>query len=762
MGTTMSKKIAIVLVGLAGMLFAAFTFAAVGRVDEMIVTTEHREASLQDVPIAVSAVGTEQMEKLQIGEARDLMRYVPSLNMYNNITHPSNLSLSLRGGLQQDASLVVAESPVGIYIDGVYVGRLNGNNVTMSDLERVEVLRGPQGTLYGRNTGYGAIRFISRTPGEDNWFNASAGMGNDEQLLFKSSVGGPIGDGWAGSLSAQWIDKGDQYTNVANNTKTGDEENLTARGKLRFMGAENFDAVLSIAYSNSENDSNQLVNATTPLIPSNCQDPSVVDPVTDTCPPGVTTQFTSNDLDFTHGPRHVNTVWGDRSLPPLKNKPQADTEQTIVGLTLTWDLNDNLTLKSITGYVGLDGNFMTDFAGNNGAVGGSATDSDQFTQEFRLLGSAFGDKLNYSTGVYYLHEQADQLWGWSAGPPPGLSLSTSNIDVETQSISAYGEGSYNITDALKLTAGLRYTEDDKDLDMTYQLLLAPVPLDTFIDSQKPDAWTPKLGIDYTFETEGVLDNMLLYASYAEGFKGAGWSTISITTFVHERYDEETINTYEAGLKAEWFDNRLRTNLAYYFSDIEDIQQNSTVDLGGGNLAFPVQNSGDVEIQGLEFEITFVPIDGLNLFLSGTAFTDGEYQNLRTSCGPLATQPAGCSAAERAPYLYGIPEAETPQTPDFSYNIGFDYTMEMPFGDLSFGMDYYDMDDYITSATNDFHNSGWEILSGFISANIGDNWQVKLTGKNLADDDNITSGSRGLGGFITMAPVEYLFTVTYQL
>ncbi|MAF84738.1 MAG: hypothetical protein CL797_11655 [Chromatiales bacterium] len=756
----MATRITIVLMGLAGILTAIPSYAAI---DEMIVTSEHREENLQDVPIAVSAMDGTQMEKLQIGEARDLQRYVPSLNMYNNITHPSNLSLSLRGGLQQDASLVVAESPVGIYVDDIYVGRLNGNNITMSDLERVEVLRGPQGTLYGRNTGYGAIRFISRTPGEDKWLNASVGMGNDDQLLLKSSVGGPLNDSWAGSLSAQWIEKDGQYFNIhpSANTETGLEENLTARGKLRFTGSENFDAVLSIAFSESDNDSNQLVNATTPNVPDNCQDPSVMDPLTGTCPAGVITQFTSNDLTFTHGPRTVNTAWGDRMLPPLKNNPQASTEQTIMGLTLTWDLTDNLTLKSITGYVGLDGNFMTDFAGNNGAVGGSETESDQITQEFRLIGSAFGDRFNYVAGVYYLNEEADQLWGWSAGPPPGLSLSTSTIEVETDSISVYGEGSFNVTDALKLTAGLRYTEDDKDMDMTYQLLLAPVPLGTFSDSQKPDAWTPKFAIDYAFETSGALDSMLLYGSYAEGFKGAGWSTISITTFVHERYTEETIKTMEAGLKAEWFDNRLRTNLAYYFSDIEDIQQNSTVDLGGGNLAFPVQNSGDVEIQGLEFEITAVPVDGLNLFVSGTAFTDGEYQNLRASCGPLATQPEGCSAAERATYLYGVP-AETPQTPDFTYNIGFDYTMDMPFGDLSFGMDYYDMDDYITSATNDFHNSGWEIFSGFIAASIGDNWKLKLTGKNLADDDNITTGSRGLGGFITMAPVEYMFTATYQL
>ena len=758
-----TTRITIFLTGLIGMLTAIPSFSAI---DEMIVTSEHREENLQDVPIAVSAMDVEQMDKLQINEARNLQRYVPSLNMFNNITHPSNLSLSLRGGLQQDASLVVAESPVGIYVDDIYVGRLNSNNATMSDIERVEVLRGPQGTLYGRNTGYGAIRFISRTPGEDQWLNASVGMGNDDQLLLKSSVGGPLGEDWAGSLAAQWKEKDGQYFNFATNSETGKEENLTLRGKIRFMGRDNFDGLLSVAFSDSSNDSNQLVNATTPGIPGSCQDPSVMDPVTGTCPAGVTTTFTYDDLVFTNGPRGVSSPTWPKSPEPLKDKPQADTEQTIVGLTLTWDLTDKLSLKSITGYVGLDGNFMTDFGGNGAFNGGSETNSDQITQEFRLVGSALNDKLNFVTGVFYLNEESDQLWGWNLFG--GFISSQSTIDIETDSMSVFGEASYNITDALKLTAGLRYTEDDKDFDFTFRSLSGPVPpqpgpLLPFSESQKPDDWTPKLGIDYIFETDGALDNMLLYATYAEGFKGGGWSAISIGSPVHEIYTEETNKTTEFGLKAEWFDNRLRTNLAYYVSKIKDIQQNSTVTpAGGGSPSFPVQNSGDVDLQGLEFEITAVPIDGLNLFLSGTAFTDGDYKGHRSECGPLATQPSDCSSAERAPYVFGVSEASVPQTPDFTYSIGFDYTLDVPFGNLSFGLDYYEIDDYTTSATNDGFNTGWDSLNGFIAASVGDNWELKLTGKNLTDEDNFTTGSRSLGGFINMAPVEYMFTATYQL
>ncbi|MDH3512243.1 MAG: TonB-dependent receptor plug domain-containing protein, partial [Gammaproteobacteria bacterium] len=440
----LKSKFILSLAGLLTALALPVSSALAAALEEIIVTSERREENLQDVPIAVTALSMDQLDKLQVNEGRDLQRYVPSLNMFNNITHPSNLSLSMRGGLQQDASLVVAESPVGIYVDDIYVARLNGNNVTLSDIERVEVLRGPQGTLYGRNTGYGAVRFVSRTPGEDMWANASAGLGNDDQVLLKGSAGGPLSDSWAGSLTAQYREKDGQYFNFAPsaNQDTGEERNVSGRAKLRYMGSDTFDAVFSMAFSQSKNDSNQMPNGTTPSIPDDCQDPSVVDPATGTCPSGVTTQFTTDDLVWTNGIRGTNTPWVDRGPAPLKAIPSADTQQTIMGLTLTWDINDNLALKSITGVVGLDADFMTDFNGNTGGgggfVGGSETKSDSITQEFQLLGTAMNDRLNYVAGLYWLKEDSTQFWGWNFISP----LSQSTITAKTDSISVFGEASF--------------------------------------------------------------------------------------------------------------------------------------------------------------------------------------------------------------------------------------------------------------------------------------------------------------------------------
>jgi iron complex outermembrane receptor protein len=746
------------LAGLAATLFMSPAFAAL---EELIVTAERREANIQDVPIAVTAITQEKLNVLNIVEGQDLQRYVPTLNMFNNITSPTNLSPSMRGMLQQDASLVTAESPFGIYIDDIYVARLNGNNTTLSDIERVEVLRGPQGTLYGRNTAAGAIKYITRTPGEDAWFNASAGAGNWDQLRVQASGGGPLGAGLAGSLSGQYTEKSGQYTNLRGNNPTDvdSQENLTLRGKLAFLtGLPKFDGDVTISYSDSDTDSLQMPNGKTPNDPFG------------------TGQFTSDDIVLTNGEFTTNTLWQANPLqpsPPFGTKPHAETEQTIVGLRLNYDITDNLTFKSITGYVGLEDYFQTDFNGNSAdpseffAVQGSAdTNSDQFSQEIQFLGTAMDDKINYLAGAFYLNEKADQVFGYNlaniydfgTGQPIALQayapLSRSLIDTETTSYSVFGEASYRTDFGLGGTVGLRYTKDEKDLDFDWQDGMGSPPEPHITEEANSEEWTPRFVLDYEFGTNAdVIDSMLVYGSAAKGYKGGGFSAIAIfSTAPVGPYDPETNWTYEVGLKADWIGHKVRTNIDYFFSDISDIQQNSTASTGGGGLEFPVENVGDAQIQGIEFEISAAPLEGLNLFLTG-ALMDGKYTRLEPG-----------SAGANAPADFGV-QAQTPQTPDYSFDIGFDYTYTFAanaIDDISFGADYYKIDEYITAATNDFLNTGWDNINAFVGLNITDNWRVQVTGKNLADKTNVTSGSRGLGGFIYLPPREYLLTVTYTL
>lgn len=712
-----------------------------GGLEEVVVTAERREASLQSVPVPVTALTAESLEKKQVTEARDLARYTPSLKMLNNITTPTNLSPSLRGSLQQDASLIVAESPFGLYVDDVYLARLNGNNVALADIERVEVLRGPQGTLYGRNSLSGAIKFISRSPGDKEWFETSFGAGNFDQKRASVSVGGSLSDDWAGSFSALYNNKNGQFydRNPAIAQKTGLERNYAARGKLRYRGIENLDVTASLSYSDAKNDGGQLIPATTPSVPS-------------------TKQYTSDDLVPQFGTYILNTPPLSRLGAPYRDRTEGSTKQTIASLNASYKIGD-MTLKSITGYVKTKDFFNNDFSGNGNVVAVNTADADQMSEELQLSGTAADGRLDYLAGVYLFTEKGTQAFAWATFFPPllpvAVPISTSAIRAKTDSTSAFVQMSYHITDALKATAGVRYTEDRKTFDFTFVGKLPPItPTAGAVNLKNTyTQTTPRFGLDYTVPASGNVDRMLIYTSAAKGFKSGGYNGINIFSFqdAQKAYFPESNWTYEAGVKTDLFGNNLRINANYYYAKVSDLALNALVTLPNGTTAFPVQNAGKVTIQGLEYEITAVPTDGLTLFLSGTALTDGKYTYLRPASAPA-----------NALRDFGV-NAVPPQLPKFSYNAGFEYGHDTSIGRATVGADWFYTDDYITSATNDFKVKGFGQGNAFVGVELSKNWSTRFSVKNFSNNDTIPTGSRGfLGGFIPVRPREYLMSFSYKM
>ncbi|MDX2143343.1 MAG: TonB-dependent receptor [Rhodospirillaceae bacterium] len=726
-----------------------------GGLEEIVVTAERREASLQSVPIAVSAFSADALAKRQITQASDLERYVPSLKMRNNITSPTNLSPSLRGSLQQDASLIVAESPFGIYVDDVYLGRLNGNNVTLADIERVEVLRGPQGTLYGRNTLAGAIKFITRAPDQDNeWFNAEAGYGNFKNYKASFSAGGGVSDTVAGSVAAQIIGKNGYWFNRATSEDVGEEDNVAARGKLRYTGSDNFDASISLSHTRSTNDALQLTPATTPGVASN-------------------RQYRSRDVRPLFGdPYVVSRPVSVKSPAPITNEPAGKTKQYIASLNMTYDFGD-ASLQSITAFVNTNDFFSTDFTGTGGVpfaagaanggnlggvVGATKLNSDQFTQEIKLQGQAVDSKLNYLVGAFYLYETGNQRFGWAIPGP----FSTSQMQILTRSYSVFTHNDFAVSEDLKITAGVRYVKDLKKFDIQFQYV---PPLNTILPAQAPvalkntyDKWLPKFGLDYSVPTSGEVDSLLLYASLGRGFKSGGYSAIAIGNLNDARtpYGPESNWTYEGGVKGEFFDNRLRANAAYFYNRISDLTLNAQVPgVGGGPASFPVQNAGAATIKGLEAEFSAVPVDGLTLFVN-SAFLSGKFRSLRPGSAPT-----------NALANFGVANAKPPQLPDYSVTVGFDYRVDMAVGSRDgqflIGADVYKTDDFITSATNEFILDGYSRIGAFVGVGIDEQWEVKLSVKNLADKETISTGARGfLGGFLYLPPREYMLTVKYSM
>jgi iron complex outermembrane recepter protein len=714
--------------------------AQAGGLEEVVVTAERREASLQSVPVAVSALSAEAIENRQVTEARDLQRFAPSLRMSNNITSPTNLSPSLRGSLQQDASLVVAESPFGIYVDDVYIARLNGNNVTLADIERVEVLRGPQGTLYGRNTLSGAIKFVTRTPGDTQWLNAKVGAGNWDQYIASVSVGGPISDNWSASFSGQINNKDGQWRNRATSEDTGLERNAAYRAKLAYTGGDTFDAVFSASYSDSKNDSNQLLPGGSGTVPGN-------------------QQYTSDDVVLLFDNRSLSTPTVARNVGVMADRPRSDTQQLIASANLSWDVGIG-TLRSITGYVQTDDYFTTDFSGRGTLLGASDIGAEQWSQELQLQGTAFGDKLNYLVGAYYFTEDGEQPFAWFLSVLGGPT-STSQITASTDSISLFAQGDYQLTDKLKATAGVRWVSDDKDFGLAFQRR-TPIPLGPLTDSvtlaNKYTEVTPKFGIDYSVDA-GAFDSLLLYASAARGFKSGGYNGINITNanIARAPYAPESNWTYETGAKSEFLDRTVRVNAAAFLAKIKDLALNATVEVLPGVFDFPVQNAGEATVQGLELETTYVPTDNLTVYFNAS-FLDGKYDQLNPTSAPAVAQLPRVAGNNNQ---LGV-KAEPPQLPSYTFTLGFDYSVPTGFGRINFGADWYRTDDYITAATNDFIIKAYDRFNGYVGVGVGDHWDIRVNARNIADDDQVYVGSRGLGGYLVLPPREVMLTFSYKM
>lgn len=702
----------------------------VARLEAVVVTSQRREAELQSVPVAVTALTTEDLNNRQIASPKDLDMLAPSLTMTQNVTAPTNLSPTLRGSSQGDSSSIAAEAPFGIYIDDIYVGRLNGNNLAFNDTS-VELLRGPQGTLYGRNSLTGALKITSRTPGKQSWLNMQVSGGNFDQYGTSLSVGGPLSDMWAASLSALYSHKDNQAYNVTTKSHIGLEENLAVRAKVHFMPGNGFDGVGFVSQVKSKNDATLIVPGSTPGVPSNHF-------------------YYNSQVVPTFGPYTTATTPLPVSIPNMSSLPSGKTTQTIAGLTLSQNVG-SATIKSITGYVKTDDAFTSDFSGDGSVMGGSNVHANQFTEELQMLGTTADGRLNYIAGAYYLHETATQDWGWYYRKP----ASTSNVRINTNSIALYAQFDYQLTDALTATAGVRRTRDKKSFDAS-MVQLNPFPGRTDPVSLKNTylQTTPKFALNYSLLPTDSINSMLLYASAAKGFKSGGYNGIIITNLndAQTPYGPESNWTYELGLKTDLFDHRLRINAAYFYEKASDIAANATA-VVNGYLSSPVQNIGDATIQGLEVEISAAPTDGLTVFLRPT-FLHAKY-----------TQLVPGSAPATASAKYGVASPKVGNMPSLAYSVGFDYQKDIPLGShggrFLAGMTYWHTTPYATGASNRVFQDPYDRMNAYIGLEFNKDWQVRLSARNL--QNRVTNGSSsGLGGFIFRPRRQLLMSVSYQM
>lgn len=730
--------------GLAGGLaLATAAGPAVAAVDEIMVTAQRREQSLQEVPLAVSAFSVDQIAARQIDVVKDIGQNVPNLQTYTVTAGSQAIQVHSRGASVQNPGFNLAESPVGIYLDDVYFGRLASVNLDLNDIERIEVLRGPQGTLYGRNTIAGAIKIVTRTPGDESWASGSVGIGNYSTTKVTGSLGGPIEAGaLAGSLSFVYDRRNDGWQdNPVLGTEPGEYDNKAGRVKLHWYGTPNFDALLTAWVADVENDGYNGI----PYTPFSNNDIGSPNPNFDPAPPGS---------------RPLGGFYENFS-PAGAN--YGESQQGGANLALRFDLG-GITLKSITAFADVDDEFGFDLAGGyfNGVpgLGGllvtSDSDFQQWSQEFQLLGS-IGERIDWQAGAFYLNEDGSQLYSGNLFGPAFAE----QIENETDSYAVFAEATWRMTDALSFIGGIRWTRDEKKYsdDCTGPFCFDDSDLPDPGASATPndgavalkDDWdevTIKVGADYRLS-----DNNLLYASFAQGFQAGGFRTLCFGNLSSlcggTAFDPQTVDSIELGWKSDLLDNTLRLNVAAFYAMYDDIQQ---IVLNAAN-GFPIDNIGDVDVYGLELEVNWTPIRDLNVYLTG-GYQESDFGTVNP-----ASPPGGLNGN-------AAPTKELPSNPQWQGKIGFDYTIPLDRGLAFFyGLDLFHSDNYYAESRNQVAIDSYTRLNGFIGLGAYDRqWQVALTGKNITDEEDNVSGifANGFTNIRTpLPPAEYMLTFRFN-
>ena len=566
--------------------------------DEIIVTARRTEESLQDVPGAVSAFSADALQQIGANDPTGLQGAVPNLNIVQSRGSSNATNIYLRGVGQPDV-LQTFDPAVGFYVDDVYYSRIRGTQLELFEIDRVEVLRGPQGTLYGKNTIGGALKLITRRPDQDARGFAQLTLGNYGQTEARVGASGPVSDTLALG-GALFRAKRDGYVvNPTNGEEYSDRDVWAGRAQLVWDPTSRLNVYLSADYA--EEDNAMVLGQPTNTLFNFLGQPIFVVPTP------------LPEYDFTG----LRSDWLDNQ--------QAMTHWGVSG-TVTLDLSDAFSLKSITAYRDLHtiDNYDVDATPLEIFDAFLDVEQNQLSQELQAIYET--DRLTVVGGFYYLREhitsfqkaEADDLvqgFFLPAFPPfippndpATFFLRTIDEDLLTTGWAAFANATFAVTDRLSVSAGVRYTEEKKDyfrdtLAFSDNILLtAPNTLDD------KDKWTdvsPSASIDYRFS-----DNVMIYARYAEGYKSGGFNGRANSPAENVPYEPEEMKSYEVGVKTDWPEQRLRVNLTGFYNDYTNFQarvQDTTTTIPP-QILLTVLNAGQLEIYGAEFEMAYAPVE----------------------------------------------------------------------------------------------------------------------------------------------------------
>ena len=714
--------------------------------DRITVTARRRDEDLQDVPISVTALSGAKLEDFGAQDITYLNRVVPNTTIETSRGTNNTLTAFIRGVGQQDP-VAGFEAGVGIYIDDVYLNRPQGAVLEVYDVERIEVLRGPQGTLYGRNTIGGAVKYVTRRLGDEPSVSIEGSYGSYNQADLIVSAETPIGDTFAIGASAATFNRDGFGRNRNLGEDNYNKELLAFRGSAEWTPTEKFFARITTDYL--EDDSNPRAGHR--LIPGLFSGAPVLDDV----------------FDSRSGIQGPNTA-----------------EQFGASLLLEYDISPNLVFKSITAYREDDNFTQIDFE----ALPAEDLDvpaiyeNEQFTQEFQLAYT--GDRMSGIAGFYYIDANAFNAFDVVLATTgdliglPGLTALTEG-DVDTESWSIFADVSFDLAayfgmdTGLELSIGGRYTTDERTSSVLRQNFIlgnspqlggTGVPIATLSDFQGSEEFTeftPRVSLAWK-----PVDTQNVYVSYSQGFKGGGFDPRGLTTaapdfdgdgtvsddevFQFMKFEPEFVDTYEAGVKSSFANNRISTSLAYFYSDYTDIQVLGSVgvDTDGDGIsdtfAGVTTNAGKATVKGLEFEASAVlgydmATDGDSLSAAvALGLIDADYNEFIAQVTDPAT---GSSALEDV-----SDERNFQNTPDTTAHINLQYDRPVSLvgnaGTLSIiGAWSFRSETNQFETPSDFLDQGAYALydASIVWKRMDGKYELGLYGRNLADKEYKVSG-----------------------
>lgn len=709
-----------------------------GTLEEIVVTARRRSEALQDTPVAVTAFTAEALESRSVETLDNIARFTPNIRFDGAAALSGgnyNATVFIRGIGQNDFA-IFSDPGVGFYVDGVYYARSIGGIMDAVDLQSVEVLRGPQGTLFGKNTIGGAVLINTQRPTDELSGRVELTTGRFDRLDVKGVVNVPLADGKVLTrLSVSSLNRDGYAKRLSDGQDMGDRNADSARLQISTNVTEdiNFHLVGDVTRAREHSAPNKLL-AIAPApgltgVPFLVNYNNLVAPTRGvTAPNG---QKTLNNSFITDSPF---TTW---ATGPNVN----DLDLWGLAGTLTWNLG-NVEAKSITAYRELQATFARDGDNTPFTYRETFNDDDQwqFSQEVQLSGDGMDGRFTWVGGVYYFTEEgtddarADLAMGlW---PPLGPALSPATLilnHIDNTSYAVFGQGNFKLTDDLSVTAGARWNRDKKWISVFNRRQRDQVVFTDVQRSGKWNAFTPKLGLEYK-----ASEDALLYASAGKGFKSGGYNARPLADASEvTQYEPETIWTYEVGAKTGWLDNRLIVNVAGYLSKYDNIQL--TVNQTPRNF---VANAAKGTIKGAELEVRAKPAKGLDFDLA-VGYTDAQYDEVGSGLGPTQVLPI-------------TKAAKFVKTPKWTASTGLQYTHAMADGStLSLRGDLSAYSKFYNDVANTelVAQSGYGIINSRLTYTApDDSWTLALFATNLADRRYFVSGNAS--GAFGLAEVSY--------